>query len=298
MNARSLPVFALAVAAFALAGCPDYKKMALEHLNKEGYLEVELTDKAGEANVWEVKATKDKVPCTGLVSSTAMPGSSAADFNVDLKCKLPASEKVRVDGPLEILGKACDGGDLAKCVELGVLLVEGPPGERDLPKAREVQKKACDGGDMEGCNRLGFLHMRGLGGDPDEPGAQALYQKSCDAGNQSGCSNLARVHYINRRGKEAKELFEKACEAGDSSGCEGLGLLYREGVGVKTDWVKSRELFQVACDAGEMAACTNLALHLARGEGGSKNPARAKELLTKACKANVQPACEHLKRLE
>lgn len=287
----------LTIAVLLLSGCPDYKKMALEHLNSEGYSEVELTDKEGTSDSWEVKGVKDKIPCAGFVSVTAMPGSSAADFNVDVKCKVPKAARVEVDGPLEILGKACDGGDLKKCQELGVLLVEGPPGERDLKKARALQKKACDGGEMDACNRLGFLHMRGLGGEPDEAGAQALYQKSCDAGNQSGCSNLARVHYINRRGKEAKALYEKACDAGDATGCEGLGLLYREGVGVKTDWTKSRKLFETACEAGELAACTNLALHLARGEGGPKNVSRAKELLDFACKANVQPACVHLKRL-
>ncbi|MDY4154533.1 tetratricopeptide repeat protein, partial [Campylobacter sp.] len=51
--------------------------------------------------------------------------------------------------------KACDGGDMLGCSNLGSRYAIGNGVEKDLGKAVELFKKACDGGNMPGCYNLG-----------------------------------------------------------------------------------------------------------------------------------------------
>jgi TPR repeat protein len=287
------------VLAMAIGACADYQKMAQEHLEAEGFSDLELTERPGSGNAYEFTAQKEGNPCRGSVTAASMPGSSSATFLVDSECEDPEAKKRanRVD-PLVAKRKICDGGDLKVCFELGTALVDGPPGARDLQSARKILKKACDKDLLAACAKLGTLYSRGLGGEREEPKAQALFDKACNGGDMAGCTDLAVLHYINRRGKEAQVLFKKACDNGYFRGCEGLGTLYRDGEGVEQDFKQAKRLFELACQGGEMVGCTNLGVMLLKGEGGGKNVARAKEFLKKACEAKVQPACIHYKRIQ
>jgi TPR repeat protein len=289
----------VALAAAALAGCPDYKKMATEQLTSEGYEALELTAGTGAGTSYGFKATKDGRPCEGIITVTAMPGSSAADFSTDARCKVPEGDKAAEapDDPFAAEAAACDKGELKACTDLGRALVEGTVGQRDLNRARAVQLKACEAGAMDSCNALGTLHLRGLGGAQDEAQAELLFTKSCGRDNMDGCALLGRLRFINRRGKEARDLLKRACDAGSFIGCDGLGAAYREAVGGDEDMAEAKRLFQMACDGGEASACGNLGTMYLRGEGGVKSEARAKELLERACKSGVTGACTAYKQI-
>ena len=51
----------------------------------------------------------------------------------------------------------------AGCVNLGAYSEHGIGGAQDLPQARELYQKACDGGEMQGCFNLGLAFMKGHG---------------------------------------------------------------------------------------------------------------------------------------
>ncbi|MEZ4269847.1 MAG: tetratricopeptide repeat protein [Myxococcota bacterium] len=288
-----------ALTAASLSGCPDYKKMAAEQLAAEGYEGAELTAGTGAGTSYGFTATKDGRPCEGTIAVTAMPGSSAADFSTDVRCKVPERDKPEQapDDPFAAQAAACEKGDLKACTDLGRALVEGSVGQRDLERARAVHVKACEAGAMPSCNALGTLHLRGLGGPQDEAQAEVLFTKSCDAADMDGCALLGRLRFINRRGKEARELLKRACDAGSFIGCDGLGAAYREAVGGDEDMAEAKRLFQMACDGGEASGCGNLGTMYLRGEGGVKSDARAKELLERACKGGVTSACAEHKRI-
>ena len=218
------------VVAAALGGCPDKQKMAAERLAAEGYEGAGLEGAEGAGSSYTFTATKDGRACTGTITVTAMPGSSAADFNTEARCKGAESGEAaeeRVD-PLAGETAACEKGDLKACTQLGRALVDGPLGQRDLERARAVHLKACEAGALKSCNALGTLHLRGLGGPQDEARAEELFTKSCGADDMDGCALLGRLRFINRRGKEARELLKRACDAGSFVGCDGLGAAYRE----------------------------------------------------------------------
>ncbi|MDD7323120.1 MAG: sel1 repeat family protein, partial [Campylobacter lanienae] len=57
-------------------------------------------------------------------------------------------------------------------------------------KAVELYKKACDGGDMSGCGNLGSMYADGNGVEKNEQKAVELYKKACDGGYMDGCRSL------------------------------------------------------------------------------------------------------------
>ena len=90
--------------------------------------------------------------------------------------------------------KACDGGNMLGCTNLGVMYTNGNGVEKDFSKAVQLFKKACDGGVMLGCNYLGAMYADGNGVEKNEQKAVELYKKACDGGNMDGCRNLGVMY--------------------------------------------------------------------------------------------------------
>lgn len=74
-----------------------------------------------------------------------------------------------------------DGGDLWM-YERG----RGVP--RAPSQAVSLYQRACEGGDMLGCENLGVMYQNGGGVPQDEVRARALFQQACAGGQPSACS--------------------------------------------------------------------------------------------------------------
>jgi hypothetical protein len=155
--------------------------------------------------------------------------------------------------------KACEGGDVATCSELGRRCArgEGVPVDTDL--AAYAWRRGCDGGDMDSCAGLGVIHMRGTGAAQDLPEAVRLLLKACDGGSMNGCANLgylyARGDGVIKDATKAAKLCKKACDADEPAGCKNLGVMYEEGNGLKKDPAQALELYKRACKRGSTEAC-------------------------------------------
>src|SRR4051812_12546213 len=77
-----------------------------------------------------------------------------------LACKRPLDDPTQTAA---LYQKACDGGQMLGCNNLGVFYEHGTGVGQDAAKAAALYQKACDGGEMRGCNNLGFLHEQGTG---------------------------------------------------------------------------------------------------------------------------------------
>ncbi|MCI6343253.1 MAG: sel1 repeat family protein [Campylobacter sp.] len=64
------------------------------------------------------------------------------------------------DKAAELYKKACDGGNMSGCFNLGIMYANGNGVEKDLGKAAELFKKACDSGNMRGCHNLGVMYTK------------------------------------------------------------------------------------------------------------------------------------------
>lgn len=65
----------------------------------------------------------------------------------------------------------------------------GLPENAYKEEAKQAYTKACDGGVMEECNNLGFMYDMGDGVKQDKQKAKELFSKACDAGLNNGCEN-------------------------------------------------------------------------------------------------------------
>ncbi|MFW8566860.1 tetratricopeptide repeat protein [Orrella sp. 11846] len=57
------------------------------------------------------------------------------------------------------------------------------------------------------------------------------------------------------RAQESNQLVVEKAAQGDASAQLNLGVLYRNGYGVRQDYVKAREWFGKACDNGDQRGC-------------------------------------------
>jgi len=194
--------------------------------------------------------------------------------------------------------KACDGGEITGCYNLGSLYQNGQGVSQDYAQARTLDQKACDGGQMSGCNNLGQLYQYGQGVSQDYAHARMLYQKGCNGGEMSSCNNLGLL-YQNGQGvsqdyAQARTLYQKACDGGEMSGCTNLGWLYKYGHGVSQDYSQARTLSQKACNGGEMTGCNNLGTFYQGGQGGTQDYGQARTLYQKACDGGEMMGCNNL----
>lgn len=58
----------------------------------------------------------------------------------------------------------------------------------------QLYQKACDGGVMEGCFNIGVYYAEGKGVKQDFSKAKSLFGKVCDSGNQDGCDQYKRLN--------------------------------------------------------------------------------------------------------
>jgi len=65
---------------------------------------------------------------------------------------------------------------------------------QDKVEAAELFNKACNGGDMDGCTNLGFMYEKGDGVRQNTSRAKELYGKACDLRFEEGCKAFARLN--------------------------------------------------------------------------------------------------------
>jgi len=86
--------------------------------------------------------------------------------------------------------EACDGGQVAACALLGLMLERGAGVPRDVARAATLYERACGGGELRGCTNLGLLLESGTAVPRDRDRAATLYRRACDAGEPLGCDLL------------------------------------------------------------------------------------------------------------
>ena len=83
---------------------------------------------------------------------------------------------------------------LGGCHNLGVLYQNGQGVKQDYQKAVQLLQKACDGGEAGGCSLLGVFYETGQGVRQNFSTAKQYYGKACDLGLQLGCDNYKKLN--------------------------------------------------------------------------------------------------------
>ncbi|MFO0606405.1 MAG: SEL1-like repeat protein [Polyangiales bacterium] len=110
----------------------------------------------------------------------------------------------------------CEREFYAACNELGVMCGNDNP--QDFDCARANYERACEGGYLESCSNLGILHDAGLGTARDPARAVALYRRACGGDVPVACNRLAE-HLaagggVARDADRAVALYRTTCDGG------------------------------------------------------------------------------------
>ncbi len=199
----------------------------------------------------------------------------------------------------QLYERACAGGVLEGCYELGVHHQRGQGVAHDDAHARRLYDRACRGGVLEACANLGWYYGPGRGASRDYARARQLDDRACAGGVLKGCANLAALyrtgHGVVRDYSRTRELFERACTDDVDEGCAGLGGLYAAGEGVVPDYAHARQLFERTCvPYGPQGGCTGLGDLYHAGHGVTPNATRAAQLWYRACKNGDMDGCVNL----
>ena len=97
--------------------------------------------------------------------------------------------------------------------------------------------------------------------------------------------------------KTAFTIFEDLASKGDIEAQYNLGLMYRDGEGVRQDYKKSKEWFEKSETQGFAEAQYNLGVMYANGQGVKQDKKIAKEWFGKACDGGDQNGCDYYKIL-
>ena len=90
----------------------------------------------------------------------------------------------------------CQDGDFKICTELGNDYYYGNGVvTKDINKAIQLYEKACDGGEVFSCSNLGHAYYKGEEVTKDFNKAAHFYKKACDGGLGEECLNLMFIKY-------------------------------------------------------------------------------------------------------
>jgi hypothetical protein len=189
----------------------------------------------------------------------------------------------------------CEAGDGGSCATLAVMHREGHGVDKDWPRAAELGKRGCDAGVLLGCRVFAAAKLGGEGVDRDRPGAVELLDQACQGGDGAGCVELGLARLGDKKlAGDAQYAFRRACYGGgEFEGCTWLGMLYMQGAGgMSVNPKLAAPFFDKACKEGSARACEGLGLLYKQGKGVKKDKAKAKQLFEKACNAGHAPACK------
>ena len=203
------------------------------------------------------------------------------------------SRATETESFVQQLQTKCDKGIARACDLLGYGYYRGLEREnRDATKAAFLFGKACDGGDPAGCLHLGLLAQSGEGTTQDLVRAVALFKQSCDGGDAYGCGTLAFAYSLGKGVSKnpwlAAEFARKGCEGGDGIACEHLGMSYLNGEGVEQNFFQAVDLFRKACTGESASGCNLLGVTLQYGKGVKQNNTEALKYFGKACDLKMQ----------
>lgn len=143
---------------------------------------------------------------------------------------------------------------------LGKLYDRGEYIEQDFLQAAHWYEMAANQGESRAQNNLGCLYLDGEGVDKDFEKALYWFEKSAKQDNSYAILNIGEYYReVKKDYKTAMKYYKKAEKLEPKLSWYLMGLLYKDGLGVKKDLKKAKTLFKKSADKGFKEAAEALA---------------------------------------
>lgn len=143
----------------------------------------------------------------------------------------------------------------------------------DYPKALEAYRLSHSRGSAVAANNIGAMYTRGQGVPADEDRATQYIRKAANRGLTHAMVTMATRARTGQGMQVSNRLsvfwYEKAYEAGNATAANDLGVMYKNGHGVREDDTRAVELFTTALrrDPNNSMAAYNIGNAYETGEG-------------------------------
>jgi len=193
---------------------------------------------------------------------------------------------------LKWLNKSAEAGNPIGQEVLGDTLLNGRNGvEKNLSKAYELFMKASAKGNYYADNQLGFMHRNGIHVSKNLSEAFRYIQFAAGKGNPPAQAQLADLYRLGEGIPKNPDLaFQWALKSSEQkwpAGFNILGLLFRDGIGVRQDSERAISLFKEAIATRRSpTSYSNLGAMYFRGIGVPVNRTEARKWFEEGAKVN------------
>lgn len=118
---------------------------------------------------------------------------------------------------------------------------------------------SCSKGDPLACDHVGQMFQYGYKTEQDPDRAKRYYEKSCKLKYGAGCNDLAQMLKKEQKYQSASKYYFTACQLDHADACNNLALFFKEGKGVKLNYIKAKQYYKKACILGSNTSCDNYA---------------------------------------
>jgi TonB family protein len=179
--------------------------------------------------------------------------------------------------------QACALRDAKACVELGTVLTKSAPAE-----AAMALRFACSMGDTQAC-----VTASGLEASTPKDNLWDDARSLCDNGDPRACTEygVAILRTDPLDGLGAIPWLTKACEGGDGAGCRMAGNLHSASAGIGRDLPKALDFLDKGCKLGDVLACERLTWHYGKGIGVAADTAKVAAAEASACAVLGKEGC-------
>jgi TPR repeat protein len=160
---------------------------------------------------WAI-AHQDELPDAGAAAKWLERGCDLRDGQA---CALAghASAGTNPARAADLLGRACELGWLAACIEVATYHLAGNGVPQDEARARQLLEQVCSEDEpvtaAEACYMLAYLERDTT---MMTPRARALNERACELGHGEACSHVVIGHYEQGRDAQAVELATRLLE--------------------------------------------------------------------------------------
>lgn len=197
------------------------------------------------------------------------------------------------------------------CTQLGIQLMNGQYGAKDLPASNDAFRRGCDAENLTSCAYLGEAYQTGRGVQPDEGQALAYYEKACDEKMPIGCYKAIRILLFeglkNNAGSDTNPRLifgRKAAAIACSTEWQAQGTsCWYSAEFHDNDWggpAQPRRAiadFKTACEMTKQSDhCFFYGSALMRAPVEYRQVEQGQALIRKSCAEEYEPACDTAKR--
>lgn len=167
--------------------------------------------------------------------------------------------------------------------------------DEDYTKALLCFEMAANNGSLDAILELSQMHMNGIGIEKNIKKAKKYFKILSDKYNSDVAQyHLGIIYNGENKYSKSKEFFELSANQDNSDALMKLGIIYRDGLGVKKNPLKTFQYFEKAAKLGAVEALFYLGVFCKDGFGTQKNSNRERRYNKLAVRYGVPEAYTNL----